>query len=245
MPYFHSIFSYLAKPSQTIYTFFTAPSGPPSINNADDAGASAIACHQALFSYLNSHDGFLVACYSEHPLVKLLRERTPKPVVGIFEASISTSLNLLGDREKFGIVTTGKIWESLLTDGVQRFLAGGVNGDVMTLDPHYRFAGVKSTGLDATELHDAPVEEVKAKVHQATKTLVSQRSRSEVRAICLGCAGMVGMEEWVRNACYEELGPQESSNIKIVDGVKAGVGMLQLQIRANFSQHVVNPGITE
>ena len=48
----------------------------------------------------------------------------------------------------------------------------------------------------------------------------------EVGVVVLGCAGMVGMEEWVRDVVGE--------GVKVVDGVKAGVGILQGLVRSGF-----------
>jgi Asp/Glu/hydantoin racemase len=62
----------------------------------------------------------------------------------------------------------------------------------------------------------------------ATRTLVSG---GDVKAVCLGCAGMVGMDAWVREACVEELGEKEGKGVRIVDGVKAGVAILQGIVR--------------
>lgn len=46
----------------------------------------------------------------------------------------------------------------------------------------------------------------------------------------LGCAGMVGMEGWVRGEM--ELDGVEGG--RVVDGVKAGVGVLQGLVRGRF-----------
>ena len=37
---------------------------------------------------------------------------------------------------------------------------------------------------------------------------------------------MVGLENAVREACVEELGEDQGHGVRIVDGVKAGVGVL-------------------
>ena len=57
---------------------------------------------------------------------------------------------------------------------------------------------------------------------------------SGVQAICLGCAGMVGLDEAVRAACVETLGEERGKEVYIVDGVKAGVGMLYGLTRGGF-----------
>lgn len=99
-----------------------------------------------------------------------------------------------------------------------------------------RFVGCQTTGLNASELHDLPADEVRAKMKQATKRLLQdgKKANSHVRAVCLGCAGMVGLEEAVRDACLEELGEETSKNVSIVDGVKAGVGSLLTLARGGF-----------
>jgi Asp/Glu/hydantoin racemase len=156
-------------------------------------------------------DGFLVACYSAHPLITMLREITDKPVIGIFEASVYHALSLLpGDGrlgDKFGIVTTGKAWEELLSQAVEALLGG-----------KGRFAGVESTGLDADQLHTVPKEELDRRMKEATKRLVQT---CEVGVVCLGCAGMVGMKEFV-----EQSAKQAGRPVRVVDGVEAGVAVL-------------------
>lgn len=150
---------------------------------------------------------------------------TGKPVTGIFEASVATSLQLIRPDETFGIVSTGKIWEDILTSAVGSYL--GTNGKGISK----RFAGVETTGLTATELHDTPQDEVRKRMKDATKRLIR---KGNVGAVCLGCAGMAGMDEMVREACVEELGKDKGSEVKIVDGVKAGVAWLEGSLRSNY-----------
>lgn len=182
-----------------------------------------------LLQLLDQHDGFLVACYSDHPLVWMLSEclkDSRKPVVGIFQASVTTSLHLITRSQTFGIVTTGDIWESLLTQAVHNFI--GVSTHRNSL------AGVETTGLNATDLHDAPPAEVRRRMKEATKRLLDRDQSGDVRVICLGCAGMVCLEEIVREACREKLGYVEGTNVRVIDGVKAGVGILQGLVRGQF-----------
>lgn len=208
------------------YHYFTAPSGPTSINNEDDAAESAKHCITALQKggYLTTYDAFLVACYSQHPLVPWLEKQPEitekqKPVTGIFEASVDKSLKIIATAEAFGIVSTGKIWEKLLSEAVGDYFSKRLHKD-----PGEKFAGVETTGLNATELHDAPPEEVRRKMKDATKRLVKS---GYVGAICLGCAGMAGMDEMVREASIEALGEVKGSKIAIIDGVTAGIAWLE------------------
>ena len=217
---------------QTRYTFFTAPSGPKSIDDDADAVESAKHCLPHLLPLVDQYDGFLVACYSDHPLTRMLCKHTRKPVVGIFQASVTTSLQVISCHQTFGIVSTGDVWKSLLTNAVHGFIGSPAENltDVDRISP---FAGVETTGLNATELHEAPAAEVHRRIKEATKRLLDHNHHGDVRAICLGCAGMVGMEEIVREACIEKLGNGESL-FRVIDGVKAGVGVLQGLVRGRF-----------
>lgn len=195
----------------------------------------------------------LVACFSPHPLVgevlgwdgerrrKLLleedgggnegekggRRRRPLLATGILEASIWTAVGLLsasssfadgGGREKkqkkFGIISTGSQWKTILNDAI---------GDILGEEGKGRwFAGTECVGVDAGGLHEEGAS-VKEKVMVATGRLMD---RGDVGVVVLGCAGMVGMEAWVREVAGEE--------VAVVDGVKAGVGLLQGWLKGGF-----------
>lgn len=214
---------------------WTAPAGPKSINNDADAIESAGHCLPPLLLLLDQYDGFLVACYSDHPLVPALQQHTQKPIVGIFQASVTTSLQLISREQTFGIVSTGKIWEKLLTNAVHQFLGSPSEAIVRAgVGRSYPFTGVETTGLNATDLHDAPAAEVRKRMKEATWRLLDRNSGGNVGAICLGCAGMVGLEEIVRETCMEKLGDADGSLIRIIDGVRAGVGILHGLARGRF-----------
>ncbi|TAQ86021.1 hypothetical protein B7494_g5650 [Chlorociboria aeruginascens] len=214
-------------------SFYTALAGPDSINDENDALESGIICLKDLEPVLSEYDAFLVACYSVHPLVSLIRERV-RPgvhVMGIFEASITTSLSLLDYTSKsgaerfgkFGIVSTGRYWSKALSEGLAWFLG---HEDIRNCAA---FKRVETTGLTAAELHTTAPEVVRRKMSDATKRLVKDR---DVKAICLGCAGMAGMDSIVEEALIEELGEQAAKQVYIVDGFKAGVVLLEGLVRA-------------
>jgi len=262
------------------FDYFTAPStsvtlpggrvidGVPSIDSGEDSARSALHCRSFLEPLLSKHDAFLVACYSAHPLVGMLKESIDKPqemagyeeplirqsaagessrrrkyVTGIFEASVSTSLTLISsfqlfdDRnlkkrqatDMFGIITTGSIWKSELTEAVAQMLVRPDGNDGNSTS---RFAGVETTGLTAIQLHKTPPEEVRKRMIDATETLL-KNAPSPVSAVCLGCAGMAGMEEAVREGCVKAYQERERS-VCIIDGVVAGVGLLVNACKANF-----------
>lgn len=182
---------------------------------------------------LQQYDAVLVACFSVHPLVERLAQldgaRGKLVVTGIFEASVLSSLALLTPPlnndapAKWGIVTTGKFWEAHLSEGVNSFLgtdAKSVNA---------KFAGVESTGLEAGDFHggvDPAV--VRQKLIEATKRLLS---KGTVECVVMGCAGMAGLDEIIRAAAVEEYGAEQGNRVFIVDGVRAGVGLLQQTVR--------------
>lgn len=185
-----------------------------------------------LVPLLAAHDAVLVACYSPHPLVDALRaeitkrsDRFPKPVIGILEASVTAALNVLESKEAFGVVSTGKVWEHLIGARIGEMLgatptsASGANDSAPFRTPI--FAGVETTGLNATELHDADQDLVKNKVQEATRRLV--QGEQKVRTVVLGCAGMAAMEEWIREVV--------DARTYVIDGVRAGVAALQSTLR--------------
>jgi len=174
---------------------------------------------------LHGVEAVLVCCYSQHPLVPALRSMFAKTgksnisVAGIFEASVATCLQSLDISERFGIVSTGEQWQSILDEAVREIL-GSTNST--------RYSGTETTALNAVELHTTSKDEVDRRVKDATKRLLSRKAR----AICLGCAGMAGMDRTVREACIEFLGEEDGRKIMIVDGVVSGVNYLQGVVRS-------------
>lgn len=118
-------------------------------------------------------------------------------------------------------MSTGDVWRGILGDAVRDDILGKERAGGC-------FAGVETCGLDAGELHGDG--EVERRVREATGRLVRGKEgggeMGEVGVVVLGCAGMVGMEGWVR----EEV----SEGVRVVDGVRAGVGVLQGLVRGGF-----------
>lgn len=139
-------------------------------------------------------------------------------MTGIFDASVSAALDLLAPTEKFGIVSTGSQWQGLLDGAVASYL-GTTSGDA----PSERFAGTETTGLNADELHATPKEVVDRRIKAAVKVLLGRGAR----VICLGCAGMSGMDETVRQACAEV----KVEGVRVVDGVVWGAVILEGMMR--------------
>jgi Asp/Glu/hydantoin racemase len=197
-------------PPGTMVQYYTTADGPSSIDGARTSIISAMAALGPLIqgNALTGHDGFLVACYSAHPLVECLREMTPKPVMGIFQASIFWALSL-GSR--FGIVTTNQRWNYILTKSVHELIGSNP-----------AFARVLCTGFSAAEVHgEQHRNQVQRAMAEAALRLVRE---DKCDIIILGCAGMTGLEQTVREAV--------GRNVTIIDGVTAGVHMLAGLIHA-------------
>jgi allantoin racemase len=169
--------------------------GPASIEGQLDEVVSAHWSLDAVLPVADRYDGFIVACYSQHPLIGALREVLEQPVVGIMEASILHALPL---GEKFSIVTTSPRWQPLLEEGVR------------ALGFERRCASVRSSGLSVLELGTLPAHHVRQRLCEEAVAAV-QHDRASV--ISLGCAGMAGLEEEISAA----------SGVPVVDGVRAGV----------------------
>jgi len=205
--------------------FFTAPNGPRSINNEDDAQDSVKACLDSLDELMPTYDGFLVACFSAHPLVDMLRKRHPsKHTIGILEASLSMALSICHSSAKeapirrWGIVTTGRVWEQLLNEAIKNYL---------NIDAWKGVFRVETTGMNAGELHELPREKVRERLAQATKRLVEWgEGCGGLKVVILGCAGMSELEDIVR----QTVGP----DVKVIDGVKAGVCSLQSMVQCGL-----------
>ncbi|KAI0192525.1 hydantoin racemase [Astrocystis sublimbata] len=239
--------------STEIHTYTAPPTSgaPASINDAADIKASTAAVLSDFpLSAASQYDGIVIACFSVHPLVVELQKQAPKddtptttdttatttakpshnravPVVtGIFESSILTSLSLLRPGEEWGIVTTGKFWEAHLSAGVAQFL--GITEHLQNT----KFAGVQSTGLNASDFHDGVDPAiVREKLKAATKRLLTAGT-GNVSVIVMGCAGMAGLEDIIREAASEEYGDEFAYGVlHVVDGVRAGVVGVEQMVR--------------
>lgn len=235
-------------------TFFTGPAdgAPPSIDDEETAQLSATACLPKileLFQERSAQDpgqvpfhGVLVACYSQHPLVPLLRDHLRPSaakvdsagatgsvrhfantqavqVLGILEASVA--LALMVSPGPFGIVTTGAYWETVLAEAVAHFL--GSAQDVR------RFSGVVASGVGVLDLHDRESNE---QLQRAVSALLDRGASTLV----LGCAGMSQLGQLVEEMAVLECGRRSvSGTVIVIDAVRAGVELLAGAVRATVN----------
>ncbi len=197
-------------PTHCTVTGFTAPyPGPSAIEGHSDAVLSASACLRALAPLMGKYDAFLVACYSAHPLIEVLREEAFAPVIGIMEASLYASRCLGG---RFGIISTSVRSKWTQEEAVHAYGLGRY------------YVGSEATDLGVLELGSQPREMVLERVADATRRLVDKGAD----CICLGCTGMTDMKEKV----VETVALRDGVNV--IDGVVVGVEMLIAFVRAEL-----------
>ncbi|KAM0746365.1 hypothetical protein T439DRAFT_319029 [Meredithblackwellia eburnea MCA 4105] len=199
-------------------SYYTAPAhAPPSINDFQTATLTAVACYQDILEkkLTESYDGFLVCCFSDHPLQHLLREHlgplSPRHCIGIFEAGITHALLL---NHRFGVVSTGTGTKPLLIKGVSAFLGGSASD---------RWAGCVTSGLGVVELREGDPVRIKERM-QATAVEVVKKGAG---VLIMGCAGMAGMEGVIKDG-VRAAGLGE---VRVVDGAKAGIEVLAGLVR--------------
>lgn len=184
-------------------SFLTAPSSSPtSITSVTSSVQSAAAALPAVQSHIAQHriDGILIACFSAHPLVPMLRELTTIPTVGIMQSAILFASQIGGCP---GVVTTDQRWEPLLTHEIR---AEGLD--------HLCGAGVISSGLAVLDLETLPRAEVLKALADMSKYIVEHRGAD---VIVLGCAGMVGLDAAIKDAV--------GNGVEVVDPVRCGLEM--------------------
>ena len=174
-------------------------SGPRSIESAYDELLSCAPCLDVLITRQEEFDGFIIACYGNHPVIHAAREALTQPVIGIMEASLYLACAV---GHTFSIVSSGDRAITLFQDAVKAF---GIES---------RCASVRSTGTPVLALegdNKAVVEDLILK--EARKAI--EEDGAEV--ISLGCAGMAGLSQRMTR----ELG------VPVVDGVAAAVKFIE------------------
>jgi Asp/Glu/hydantoin racemase len=184
-------------PPDVIVHGFTAPKPSPSAieGNLDNILSAAVAA-RAIIPIADEYDAFLVACYSDHALTKVLREELMQPVVGIMEASLYAA-RMIGGR--FGIIATSERTRFTLEDSVKNY--GLTNFCI----------GVRAWDIGVLELDSKPEKDVQEIMCRVGKSLVEDGAD----VLTLGCAGMINMKTVVEEAVGQD--------VQVIDGVLAGV----------------------
>ncbi|CUS24262.1 LAQU0S15e00584g1_1 [Lachancea quebecensis] len=215
-------------------SLFTAPpDAPPMIDGEEASRESAAKCLPLLCQraeagapqYFDTFDGVLIACFSDHPLVHVLQERTERKtqVTCIFHASLTACLARAGAR--FSIITSNDEWVTLLDAAAGRLL-GAEPPFASSKAP---FKGTVASSVPVLDLHDP------ANLHAIAKRIYEENVvRLDTTTVILGCAGFSGMEaalsrEITKIAAQRD--PGRTLHVTLVDSVVTGVETLALMCR--------------
>lgn len=179
--------------------------GAESVEGNFESYLAAIAVMDCVMAYDQPFDAVIQAGYGEHGR-EGLQELLNVPVVDITDAAASTAM-FLG--RAYSVVTTLDRTVPLIED---RLKLSGL---------WQRCASVRASGLTVLELESSPQKAVEAIVRQAE--LAVSQDRAEV--ICLGCGGMAGLDEQIR----------QRTGVPVVDGVTAAVTIAETLVRLGLS----------
>lgn len=146
--------------------------GPSSLESYQKAALAISQLVKEFTEWREQYDGFVMACHSDIG-VDLLREMTPKPVLGMGEASMLFAA-VLG--HKFSILSLKRKAIPKKEDLVKKY---GFEG---------RCASVRETGLGAT----AEPEEILERLLQEGRKAVEDDG---AEVLILGCAGMGDLDK--------------------------------------------------
>ena len=179
--------------------------GAESVEGNFESYLAAIAVMDRVMAYDQPFDAVIQAGYGEHGR-EGLQELLNVPVVDITEAAASTAM-FLG--HAYCVVTTLDRTVPLIEDRLK--LAG----------LYQRCASVRASGMAVLELEEDPLAAMEAIVRQAE--LAIREDKAEV--ICLGCGGMAGLDEQIR----------QRTGVPVVDGVTAAVTIAESLVRLGLS----------
>jgi allantoin racemase len=187
------------KSSGTEVVCLNPSSGPRSIESVYDELLSCGPCLETLIANRAEFDGFIIACYSNHPVIHAAREMLSQPVIGIMEASLYLAC-VVG--HTFSVISSGDRAISMFWDAVKAF---GIES---------RCASIRSTGTPVLALADSGGVNVEELILEEARKAVEEDG---AEVISLGCAGMAGLDRRLKH----ELG------VPVVDGVAAAVKIVE------------------
>ncbi|WP_017626100.1 aspartate/glutamate racemase family protein [Nocardiopsis chromatogenes] len=179
--------------------------GPESVEGNFESYLSAVAVMDRVASYDGPYDAVVQAGFGEHGR-EGLQELCPVPVVDITEAAAQLACLVGGE---YSVVTS--LRRTVPQIRARLRLAG--------LDT--RCASVRASGLAVLELerdHGAALRAIAAQAERAVE-------EDGADSIVLGCAGMAGLAEAVR----------EATGVPVVDGVAAGVALAESLVGLGLS----------
>ena len=179
--------------------------GADSVEGNFESYLAAIAVMDKVMSYDQPFDAVIQAGYGEHGR-EGLQELLNVPVVDITDAAASTAMYV---GRAYSVVTTLDRTVPLIEDRLRLSRLWD------------RCASVRASGLAVLELEESPERALEAIVRQAE--LAVSEDRAEV--ICLGCGGMAGLDEQIR----------QRTGVPVIDGVSAAVTVAESLVRLGLS----------
>lgn len=158
---------------------------------------SAVAVMDRVVTYDGHYDAVVLAGFGEHGRDGL-QELVEQPVVEICEASAHVAM-MIG--RTYSVVTTLQRSVPAIEDRLR--LAGLAE----------RCASVRAGGMSTAEVDSDPLGTMHAVVAEARKAVEIDHAE----AICLGCAGMAGLEEAITTELH----------VPVIDGVGAAVKLAE------------------
>ncbi len=171
--------------------------GPEAVDCNFESYLSAVGVMDRVLAYDEPYDAVVLAGFGEHGRDGL-QELIEQPVIEICEASAYVAMLIA---RSYSVVTTLQRSVAAIEDRLR--LAGVAE----------RCASVRASGMSTLDIDADPQGAIRGSVDEA-RTAVTQ---DHAVAICLGCAGMAGLEE----AITTELG------VPVVDGIGAAVRLAE------------------
>ena len=171
--------------------------GPEAVDCNFESYISAVAVIDRVMAYDRPFDGVVMAGFGEHGRDGL-QELLEQPVVEICEASAHIAMLIA---RSYSVVTTLQRSVPPIEDRLR--LAGLWD----------RCASVRANGMTTLEVEREPAAAMRSIVEEARKAVEIDRAE----AICLGCAGMAGLEEAISSTL----------NVPVIDGVGAAVRLVE------------------
>ncbi|MGA2530290.1 MAG: aspartate/glutamate racemase family protein [Acidimicrobiales bacterium] len=158
---------------------------------------SAVAVMDRVVTYGEPYDAVVMAGFGEHGRDGL-QELIEQPVFEICEASAHVAM-MVG--REYSVVTTLQRSVHAIED---RLRLAGLSE---------RCASVRASGMSTLDIDENPEGAVRAVVEEARKAVEIDNAE----AICLGCAGMAGLEEAITGAL----------GVPVIDGIGAAVRLAE------------------
>jgi allantoin racemase len=171
--------------------------GAEAVDSYFESYLSAVAVADRVLAYTLPYDAVVMAGFGEHGR-EGLQELIEQPVVEICEASAHVAM-MIG--RAYSVVTTLQRSVPPIED---RLRVSGLSD---------RCASVRASGMSTLEVDEDPAKAIRAVVAEARKAV--EVDHAEV--ICLGCAGMAGLEEAITTELH----------VPVIDGVGAAVRLAE------------------